>query len=58
VFGASGDLVAHERRDDADSPVPGLPSIRFDFSLSRESEVDRRGGRVGADPASIAVTAK
>lgn len=54
VFGASGDLVAHERDDDAESPIEGLPSIRFDFSLSRETEADRLGGRVGADPAQIA----
>jgi hydroxyquinol 1,2-dioxygenase len=58
VFGASGDLVAHERTEDPNSPIPGLPSIRFDFSLSRESEIDRLGGRVGADPASIAVAAE
>lgn len=58
VFGASGDLIAHEWSDDPDSPIPGLPSIRFDFSLSRESDVDRLGGRVGADPASIAVAAE
>ena len=54
VFGASGDLVARLRADDPSSPIPGLPSIHFDFSLAREGEVDRLGGRVGADPSRIA----
>ncbi len=53
VFGASGDLVVHERPADPDCPVNDLPSIRFDFTLSRETEADRLGGRVGADPASM-----
>ncbi|HEX8663419.1 MAG TPA: dioxygenase [Beijerinckiaceae bacterium] len=57
VFGASADLVAEEKADDPESPVPGLPSIRFDFSLSRESQAER-AGRVGADPASIATAAE
>jgi hypothetical protein len=30
-----------------------VPSIRFDFSLSRESEADKKAGRVGADPSQI-----
>ena len=50
VFGASGDLVAELKEGDPASPVPGLPSIHFDFSLSRETEADRLGGRVGGDP--------
>jgi catechol 1,2-dioxygenase/hydroxyquinol 1,2-dioxygenase len=54
VFGASGDLVARLRAGDPSSPIPGLPSIHFDFSLAREGEVDRLGGRVGADPSRIA----
>jgi catechol 1,2-dioxygenase/hydroxyquinol 1,2-dioxygenase len=53
VFGASGDLVAHIKNDDPVSPVKGLPSIHFDFTLSRETEADRRGGRVGADPEQV-----
>jgi len=51
VFGASGDLVAELKPADPASPVPGLPSIHFDFTLSRETEADRRAGRVGGDPA-------
>jgi hydroxyquinol 1,2-dioxygenase len=39
--------------DDPDCPIKGMPSIRFDMRLSRESEADRTSGRVGADPAAI-----
>src|SRR6185312_13710699 len=46
VFGASGDLVAEIRDNDPASPVKGVPSIHFDFRLARESEADRRAGRV------------
>ena len=53
VFGASADLVAQIDRQDPACPVPGLPSIHFDFSLSRETQADRLGGRVGADPAQL-----
>jgi hydroxyquinol 1,2-dioxygenase len=53
VFGASGDLVAEVKNNDPASPVKGLPSIHFDFSLARETEADRRAGRVGADPGQI-----
>jgi hydroxyquinol 1,2-dioxygenase len=53
VFGASGDLVAHVKDKDPACPIRGLPSIHFDFSLSRESAVDRLAGRVGADPAAV-----
>ena len=53
VFGASGDLVAEVKADDPASPIKGLASIHFDFSLARESEADRRAGRVGSDPGAI-----
>ena len=52
-FGASGDLVAEEKANDPASPLKGLPSIHFDFSLARETEADRKAGRVGADPGQI-----
>jgi len=39
--------------NDPASPIKGVPSCRFDFSLARESEADRRAGRVGADPGQI-----
>ena len=58
VFGASGDLVANVKTDDPDCPIQGLPSIRFDFHLSRESEADKKMGRVGADPSKIAAGAE
>ena len=50
VFGASGDLVVEVKANDPNSPVKGLPSIHFDFSVARESEADKRAGRVGGDP--------
>jgi protocatechuate 3,4-dioxygenase beta subunit len=53
VFGASGDLVAEVKADDPASPIKGVASIHFDFSLARESETDRRAGRVGSDPGAI-----
>jgi hydroxyquinol 1,2-dioxygenase len=53
VFGSSADLVAAVKAKDADCPIQGLPSIRFDFRLAREGTGDRETGRVGADPAAI-----
>jgi protocatechuate 3,4-dioxygenase beta subunit len=53
VFGSSGDLAVDINPKDPECPIKGLPSIRFDMRLSRETEADRAGGRVGADPAAI-----
>jgi hydroxyquinol 1,2-dioxygenase len=53
VFGASGDLVAEVKDNDLASPIPHVPSVHFDFKLARESEADRRAGRVGADPGQV-----
>ncbi|MGH6815442.1 MAG: dioxygenase [Hyphomicrobiaceae bacterium] len=53
VFGSSGDLVAELQPSDPDCPIKGLPSLRFDVSLSREGVADRATGRVGADPAAV-----
>ena len=53
VFGASGDLVAEVKNNDANAPMKGIPAIHFDFSLARETEADRKAGRVGADPGAI-----
>src|SRR5262245_32809923 len=58
VFGASGDLVVEVKNGDPSSPVKGLPSIHFDFSLARESEADRKAGRVGADPGAVTQNGK
>jgi hydroxyquinol 1,2-dioxygenase len=57
VFGASGDLVAEIKEEDENSPIKGLPSIHFDFRLSRETQADKIGGRVGADPGQVARSA-
>jgi len=51
VFGVSTSLVVRERTDLPDAPVPGLPSIRYDFTLSRQAEAG--SGRVGSDPSKL-----
>lgn len=53
VFGSSGDLAVDVKPNDAGCPIEGLPTIRFDMRLSRETEADKTGGRVGADPSAI-----
>ena len=53
VFGSSGNLAVEINPNDPECPIPGVPSIRFDMRLSRETAADRAGGRVGADPAAI-----
>ncbi len=53
VFGSSGDLAVDIEPNDANCPIKGMPSIRFDMRLSRETAADRAGGRVGADPSAI-----
>ena len=53
VFGSSGDLAVDVVASDPECPIKGMPSIRFDMRLSRESEADKTSGRVGADPAAI-----
>ncbi len=53
VFGASPDLVVTEKRGDAEAPVQGLSSVRFDFTLAREGATQAASGRVGADPGKI-----
>lgn len=51
VFGVAASLVITESADLADAPLPGIPSIRYDFTLSRET--DGAGGRVGSDPSRL-----
>ena len=53
VFGSSDDLAVDIVPDDPQSPIQGVPSIRFDLRLSREGEADRTSGRVGSDPSAI-----
>jgi protocatechuate 3,4-dioxygenase beta subunit len=50
VFGVSASLVV-EAKDNADCPIPGLRSVRYDFRMPAASATDT--GRVGADPASM-----
>jgi hydroxyquinol 1,2-dioxygenase len=54
VFGVTDSLVA-EVKDDAASPLKGVPSIRFDFTLAAAK--DALSGRVGADPSQITAKA-
>lgn len=51
VFGVSASLVIQERLGLPDAPVPGMPSIRYDFTLSRQTPGG--GGRVGSDPSKL-----
>jgi hydroxyquinol 1,2-dioxygenase len=53
VFGAAADLVVEEKANDPASPIKGMPSLHFDFSLSRAAEVEKTG-RMGADPSKVA----
>lgn len=53
VFGAHGELVVSIKENQPGCPVANAKSIAFDFQLSKESEADRRMGRVGADPSKI-----
>ncbi len=50
VFGVSDSLVVEPKRDPG-SPLPELPSIRYDFTLAAAK--DGFSGRVGADPSQI-----
>jgi hydroxyquinol 1,2-dioxygenase len=51
VFGVTESLVTIPKGNDSSSPLPKLPSIKFDFSLAARK--DALSGRVGADPSQI-----
>ncbi|WP_198376725.1 dioxygenase [Neoroseomonas rubea] len=51
VFGVSKSLVVTTSDDLPDAPMKGVPAIRYDFTLSRES--GEAGGRVGSDPSRL-----
>jgi hydroxyquinol 1,2-dioxygenase len=51
VFGVVESLITKVNNHDPDSPLPHLPSIRYDFQLARAT--DKASGRVGADPSQI-----
>jgi protocatechuate 3,4-dioxygenase beta subunit len=53
VFGAAADLVVEEKANDPGAPIKGIPSLHFDFSLSRAADVEKTG-RMGADPSKVA----
>ncbi len=52
VFGVSESLVAHINDNDAGSPDPSVPAVRYDFRMVRAT--GSGGGRVGGDPSKIA----
>lgn len=51
VFGVTDSLVIHVNKDDPNSPMPGYPTIRYDFQLAHAAKLG--SGRVGADPSQI-----
>ena len=52
VFGVSESLIVLPHLGVEGSPDPALPSVRYDFCISRRSAHDK-GGRVGADPSKV-----
>jgi len=52
VFGVTDSLITETKTGDAESPLPNLPSIHFDFQLGAASSREE-SGRVGADPSQI-----
>jgi hydroxyquinol 1,2-dioxygenase len=55
VFGVNESLIISLNRKDTASPLPHLPSIRYDFQLAAAK--DQKSGRVGADPSQITAKA-
>jgi hydroxyquinol 1,2-dioxygenase len=51
VFGVDESLIVPLNKKDPLSPLPNLPSIRYDFRLAVAR--DQMSGRVGADPSQI-----
>ena len=51
VFGSAASLVVDVNDKDPGSPIPSLPSIKFDFQLAAAAKIG--SGRVGADPSQI-----
>jgi hydroxyquinol 1,2-dioxygenase len=52
VFGVNESLIISVNKNDPASPLPKLPSVRYDFRLAAASKQDV-SGRVGADPSQI-----
>jgi hydroxyquinol 1,2-dioxygenase len=51
VFGVNESLIIALNKKDSASPLPHLPSIRYNFQLAAAK--DQKSGRVGADPSQI-----
>jgi protocatechuate 3,4-dioxygenase beta subunit len=51
VFGVSKSLVIMPQDDLPDAPVKDMPSIRYDFTMSRDTT--GTAGRVGSDPSKL-----
>jgi len=52
VFGVDESLITKVIKNDRASPLPNLPSIRFDFRLAAAA-AKAASGRVGADPSKV-----
>ena len=54
VFGVSDSLVISVNEKDPNSPIPGKPTIHYDFQLATAAAKSAAmSGRVGADPSQI-----
>ena len=51
VFGVTDSLIIGVNDKDPASPIPGLPTIQYDFQLASGERT--KTGRVGADPAAV-----
>ncbi len=56
VFGVSDSLIISVNKNDSHSPLPKLPSIKYDFRLA-QLRGKAMTGRVGADPAQLTQSA-
>src|SRR5262249_38276885 len=52
VFGVTDSLITAINEKDGASPIPNLPSIKYDFRLAAATAKDMTGS-VGADPSQI-----
>ena len=52
VFGVTESLVTTVKKNDPASPLPNLPSLRYDFRLAAATQ-EVLAGRMGADPSQI-----
>ena len=51
VFGVSAALVVNPQDHDPQAPIQGIPAVRYDFQLARDSGAG--SSRVGADPKQV-----